>query len=379
MSGRARVLGGILVAVAIALALGLALLLRGGDSDDGSKEETADRDAGIVLTPGRGNSFPADAQIYDGGRLAVAAATWDGKRWGTTLVRLDPSGGEEASLPLAVGQPVAIAPTAGDALLVLGAGPNGKPAMTRVQPDGDRGVQVVGEGLPIDLASSPAGDSAVALRGGATEVIRIAADGSANDPVPIEVPGASDSETRIVALGTTAAGGIVAAGEVLEDGGASGRPFVARFDGAAVAGVAVAPDAPPVARWKHLAVHPDGFVTVAGDARVDGRAVIATARFAPDGSPGTTTTATFGRGDAFTGALAPAPDGGVYVATNSDDKAQLVHLRKDGSLDPGFRRPSVPGRATAVTLEDGGSVILVTSVWVKSRQTIGLRRLQGLG
>ena len=71
--------------------------------------------------------------------------------------------------------------------------------------------------------------------------------------------------------------------------------------------------------------------------------------------------------------------GGLFIAADTGAEYTLIHLARDGSIDRRFRRPRGPGRATDLAVETDGSVLVTSSTWSRPRQSVGLRRIAGLG
>jgi hypothetical protein len=163
--------------------------------------------------------------------------------------------------------------------------------------------------------------------------------------------------------------------------------------GGRVRGVTTANTRLDSARWTAFTPLPDGGALLTGSARDrHHRSVIVAARFGPDGSPdrsfgasGVTSAATPGTADDYAAAaIGPGGgDNGALIAADTQSggipQTALLRLRADGTLDAGFRRRPLPGRASGLAIDHRGRIVVAGSAWSNGRQRVAITRSKGLG
>jgi hypothetical protein len=400
VSRRARI-GAAAGVAAVVAAIAVWLLSGGGGERSKKAAGRDDLSRGTLIAVGQGNARARALAVLPDGGVAVAAASWDGHAWGTTIIRRG-AGGERLPdvVAPALGEPYALAARPDGALIVL-ARRNGQFGVARVAPGGgldsafgDGQQSSLGDGGAGVLALATGGDIAVATDGGdVLAVTRVSADGAAPSVTEVRpdnanlAPGsqAAQPASPVGAVWTSDGGMLVGAASRVGDG-ATSVPEVVRFAaGGGLGGVTVARAR---GRWTSFAALPDGSTVVVGSIREHGRSVVAAVRFDPAGKIDTSfgdrgvATAPLGVGDAYAGAVAADPAGGLLIGANTSAAArpriQLVRLRSDGTVDGAFGARMFPGRLGGLGFDRKGAILLTTSAWLSGRSRVGLYRLPGL-
>jgi uncharacterized delta-60 repeat protein len=330
--------GGIVAGVGPAF--GLLRFLPGGAVDYGFG------DGGLASAEARGL---ADLALASDGRIwAVGYRMVEGARQ-TALARFSAAGGLEGVSAGAGGVGRALAALPGGGVVVASDSGSGSVAVTRHAPDG----------------STSGAATLVELPGDAVVAGDVAANGSG----------------QVAVAGTAVAGG-------------ASRPFVARLrtDGA-IDGVSVGATGLDGAQGVAVALAEDGSAIVAGNGRSRLRSVLFALRFGPDGAQdpafgaGGVAILPAGGADAYAGAVALDPGGGIVLAGSAPDgfdvRPVMVRLGPDGGIDPAFA-PGAPRalgppsmRVDALAVDADGRLVAAGSAFVGDRQVLAVARHLG--
>ena len=399
MTWRRRI-AGLLVLFAVG---GVAVLLIADDSDQGSKPKPRaalprdDLSRGAVITAGSGDARARALVTMPDDGVAVAAATTDGGRLGTTIIRRGPHGERLADIALPqLGEPYGLA-VGPDGRLIVMTRKDGHFGVARIA---GRGLdRAFGDGQQSMLADGPvaalaiAADGTIAVTDGGAGVIavtRVSADGKAPSSTEVRPatanidPGsqAAQPATPVGAVFTSDRGLLIGAASRVGDG-ATAVPEIVRI--ASSGGPGGVTDSPVRGRWTAFAALADGSTIVAGSVRDHGHSVLAAVRFTADRQ----LDRTFGDGglatvrlpaDAYAGAVVADPRGGLLFGANTSaaghPQTTILRLADDGKVDPSFARIARPGRLGGMSFDRADRLLVTTSAFSDGRLRVGLYRLR---